>query len=375
MTAHPIFDLVASLTAHWWRWTTDISVQFCVVFCFAETVRRLFSRRLAPRVCHALWLAVVIKLGLPPGLASPLSLSGPFAASAAGSGSSPSGLTSTPPWQFALFVLWSVVIVTLAAVGLARHHRRRVDALASGRPPAAGELRSAAQLAQRLGLRRVPTVLISRAVRSPAVVGLLRPVVLLPEPVGVSGGRELEHVLLHEMAHIRRRDPAVSAFLLPLQLVFWFHPLMWLARRRLSDAAEMCCDEIATRHSIGHATSYSDTLRRLAGQALGPDDFCWIGMAGFASRFEERLAALDRHLDRPRAARVRPLVLLVWVVMIVVVLPSRTLDSVRAAPADSWTRSRPQGREARALVFGEAGASASSLQVRYAVLARMKTPK
>src|SRR5208282_5737717 len=102
------------------------------------------------------------------------------------------------------------------------------------------------ELCQWLGLRCRPLLLASAEVRCPLLLGVCRPAVVLPDFLAKGGDiAGLRLILAHELAHCRRRDllwawlPAVAEFL------FFFHPLVWLARREIRLAQEVACDALA----------------------------------------------------------------------------------------------------------------------------------
>ena len=109
--------------------------------------------------------------------------------------------------------------------------------LAAGVEPAA-----VLSAAQRLGLRRPPLARRVAGLSSAVVVGLSRPVVAVPAAADTWSADELEHVLLHECAHVARRDALWRAVLLSVQAVFWFHPLSWLLVARLTALLELFAD-------------------------------------------------------------------------------------------------------------------------------------
>ena len=78
----------------------------------------------------------------------------------------------------------------------------------------------------------------------PAVFGLLQPTVVLPQAVlkGKSSS-EIEPIVAHELVHLRRGDVWVSGLQTIVQLLWWFHPLVWWANRQASRVCERCCDE------------------------------------------------------------------------------------------------------------------------------------
>jgi beta-lactamase regulating signal transducer with metallopeptidase domain len=87
---------------------------------------------------------------------------------------------------------------------------------------------------------------------TPAVDGLLRPRVSLPEGVRrLLSRRELDAVLLHELTHARRRDNLIRLVHEVGLCLFWFHPLAWLAGSRLSLYRELSCDESVIQGARG----------------------------------------------------------------------------------------------------------------------------
>lgn len=99
-------------------------------------------------------------------------------------------------------------------------------------------------LAERLRLRQKARVLVMLESVGPAVFGLLRPVVVLPQAV-VAGKtpQQIEPILAHELVHIRRGDTYWSALQLAAAILWWFHPLVWWANRQTCRERERCCDE------------------------------------------------------------------------------------------------------------------------------------
>jgi bla regulator protein BlaR1 len=83
----------------------------------------------------------------------------------------------------------------------------------------------------------------------PGVVGLLRPVLLLPAGIIERlTPPQLEAVLAHELCHVRRRDNLTAALHMIAEGVFWFHPLVWWIGARLVEDRELACDEEVLRH-------------------------------------------------------------------------------------------------------------------------------
>jgi beta-lactamase regulating signal transducer with metallopeptidase domain len=104
----------------------------------------------------------------------------------------------------------------------------------------------------------------------PALVGLLRPTIVLPADFTQRySDQEQGLILAHERAHARRRDPLHNALCALLQCLFWFHPLMHLAARRFRQDQELACDAAVLRQHPGQRRSYAEALLKtqLATQA------------------------------------------------------------------------------------------------------------
>lgn len=101
-----------------------------------------------------------------------------------------------------------------------------------------------AGLAGRLRLRRPVRLMVTASRFGPAVLGLWRPAIVLPESI-VQGKSpaDLEPILAHELIHVRRGDLWVGLLQTLAVGLWWFHPLVWLVNRSISREAERCCDE------------------------------------------------------------------------------------------------------------------------------------
>jgi beta-lactamase regulating signal transducer with metallopeptidase domain len=100
-----------------------------------------------------------------------------------------------------------------------------------------------ASSARSLGVKRPPRILATDAVRAPALVGLLRPRLLLPPHLeGRFSAEELACVFRHELAHLRARDGPLNALLALLECVHWFNPAVWFSTRRIRAERESARD-------------------------------------------------------------------------------------------------------------------------------------
>ena len=139
--------------------------------------------------------------------------------------------------------------------------RRRL--LRDAEPGSEEETALLAALAAGLGVRRAPPLLHTADAASPMVLGLVRPVLLLPE--GALPAEELEVVLRHELTHLKRHDVAYQALLLLARTVHWFNPLVWWMGREAGRSLELCCDDAVVRgRDEAFCRRYGSVLLRTA---------------------------------------------------------------------------------------------------------------
>jgi len=117
-----------------------------------------------------------------------------------------------------------------------------------------------ARLAARLRVARPVRVLESAIVEVPAVIGWLRPVILLPASalIGLSP-LQLDALLTHELAHVRRYDYLVNLLQSAIETLLFYHPAVWWASRRVREEREHCCDDVAVA-VCGDAHFYATAL-------------------------------------------------------------------------------------------------------------------
>jgi beta-lactamase regulating signal transducer with metallopeptidase domain len=123
-------------------------------------------------------------------------------------------------------------------------------------------------LARRCSMRVVPVLARTKKIMTPKVVGVVRPTILLPASAitGLSSG-ELEMILAHELAHVRRFDMWVNLVQRLAEVVLFFNPALWYLSRRISTLREYCCDELACRamsqSAVEPRTEYASALVRV----------------------------------------------------------------------------------------------------------------
>lgn len=149
-----------------------------------------------------------------------------------------------------------------------------------------------AEQAQKVSLRITPVIAYCEHTAVPIVVGLLRPMILIPAAM-VNGLtiEQLESVLTHELAHLRRRDHLMIVVQRVLEAILFFHPVTWYLSHRLHDDRETSCDDLVL--SIGgDRLQYAQSLLRVAE----------LGLAG---QSHQKHIALAADGQRPSKLRLR----------------------------------------------------------------------
>lgn len=157
-------------------------------------------------------------------------------------------------------LLWLATITMLASKLLIEIRNVNNLPAHSTRPPSSTLLARFEELAKQIGLTKTPKFLISLKAEVPMAIGWLKPVVLLPVSM-VTGldSAQLEMLILHELAHIRRHDYLVNFLQTLIELLFFFHPSVHWIGKQIRNEREYCSDDIAVQH-CGDAIAYAHTL-------------------------------------------------------------------------------------------------------------------
>ena len=275
-------------------------------------------------------------------------------------------LQSAPPLAL-LFTLWALVAAAIAA-SLARAAAivRRIVRDAS--PLQAGEwVDPLYEIADRLGLDNAPRLLRSDDVDMPFACGVLQPTIVLPSDCESWSLARRRAVLLHELAHIRRRDLLGHTVGRIACAIYWFHPLVWTAAKHLRSESERACDDIALACGAP-AADYAEHLLDIVTSVRGNRTPAVAIAMARRKDFEGRmLAILDPGLARTTPNRQRSLGLVGAIaasaLLIGAVVPAPRAANAAApggaASADSPVDSEPELQLAdRADAHVTAGSSA-----------------
>jgi beta-lactamase regulating signal transducer with metallopeptidase domain len=152
-------------------------------------------------------------------------------------------------------------------------------------------------LADSLGVVRRVGVAICDRLAAPVLVGIVRPLILLP-PAAINGWSidQVEMALLHELAHIRRHDNLVTLLQRLAEALLFFHPVTWWLSAWISLERELCCDRLVVAHT-GRPHAYAQMLAGLAGANLGPESMA-LAMAqrSLTTRIRQILDMEDRSM-------------------------------------------------------------------------------
>jgi protein involved in polysaccharide export with SLBB domain len=160
--------------------------------------------------------------------------------------------------------------------------------------PAARPVRLAGEtLRARMGVTRAVRLVESAWVQVPAVVGVLRPVILLP--AGALSGltmAQLESILAHELAHVRRHDYVVNLLQAAAETLLFYHPAVWWVSRRVREERELCCDDEAAA-ACGDRVLYARALADLEALRAPPAALALSARGGSLARRVRRLLGVD----------------------------------------------------------------------------------
>ena len=242
------------------------------LFAAAVALVVVVCRRFGPRARYGLWLAASGKFLIPFSILStagrrfgqraavpiapPFSfaighVNEPFSSELFSSIAPPRAVTHPVDWMsLAIWGLWAIWAVGALCIVV-----RWVRGIR--------QVRAAVREALPCAYVAAVPVKSSSTIPEPSVVGVFRPVILLPDGIDTHlTPLQLTSVLLHEMAHVRRRDNLTGLIHRAVEVLFWFHPLVWWMGARLDDERERACDEDVLRRGI-EPKAYAESILRI----------------------------------------------------------------------------------------------------------------
>ncbi len=245
------------------------------------------------------------------------------------------------PWLAGVYAVGVVVMLLRLAVGILGAHRLAARAVVIEQGPLVDTLRV---LAHNWSMRVVPVLARAESIVVPKVVGFVKPTILLPASAitGLSG-EELEMVLAHELAHVKRYDMWVNLAQRLAEAVLFFNPALWYVSRRISSVREYCCDEltcgsIAPSHRNARAQYALALLRvvELSRRVPDPSNLATLAASGRSpSELRRRVARLFGEPMREQLRISRGAVIGTMILAILGVLAPIGWQSAAKSPADT----------------------------------------
>jgi len=234
----------------------------------------------------------------------------------------PAKIAATLTWQGGVFLFWLAVAAAMGLLllqravfvcGLIRQAKEANNLMNDTLRFCCGQM----------GIKRTPSLKVSANATSPAVCGLFRPVILIPENLGSDFGvAGLRAVLLHELAHIKRFDLWVNLLQTILQIIYFYNPFVWLANWIIRRVREQAVDEMVLVTMGEKAQQYPETLINVARLAFKRPALSLrlIGVVESKSALAQRIKhILNRPI--PKSAKLGILGLAVILIFAAVLLP------------------------------------------------------
>ncbi len=296
-----------------------MAVQGSVLALVAVALVR--AGKLRPAWQAGIWLVVLAKFALPWAPALPWSLADLIAALRGTAGAGPIVVTAAPDaiaphagavgpalaW-LALTLAWLAGTIVFATRALAAG--RAATRAARSAPEAPADARATLAMIAARAKIRAPRLVVGSAEVGPHVVGLFRTIVVVPPPlVEPTAVHLLRAALLHEVAHVRRKDAIGRAVQLAATSLFWFWPVVRLAGRRLDHAREAACDAWAIEAGSLSRPGYARLLVTMAHLRVA------AAPALAAHALDARIATVLAGTSRGRIGPVHALGLVAWIVL------------------------------------------------------------
>ncbi|MFP5245978.1 MAG: M56 family metallopeptidase [Thermoanaerobaculia bacterium] len=221
-------------------------------------------------------------------------------------------------------IVWAAIALLLFARWPILRARTVRAALRNSAPPSQRELDALREARIALQIRSAIDIVRSPICEAPAVLRVLRPVLVLPQSgCDALEDDELQSLVLHECAHVARHDNAATIAQALATSLLWFHPLVWLASSQLTTAREEACDETVA-DAMSDTDAYLSAMSKICHAIAAPRAAGASCMAN--SKIRERMEHLVNYASIRRKAFSHPLAV---VLMLAVVLASAAVAGDR----------------------------------------------
>lgn len=296
------------------------SIMSALLIILLLLTKWIFNKRISAKWHYIIWFALLLRLAVPYMACSPFNLSDLNTGTVAVSGSNgeaglqaSQSITSVITQAYstigntlqklikhaesinldymAIFQVWMLGVIILSLYSFVYNvlfwTRVKNSTVFTGQ----SILRLLEESKEQLGIQTSISIIQTSGISIPAIFGVTRPWLLIPETVLKNMGQEsLRYVILHELAHLRRKDIIINWIALVLQIIHWFNPLVWLAFRKMRADREMACDEAVLRHlEQKEAMRYGHTLLDMVEIISGR-----VRYAGIAGILEEKFQIKTR---------------------------------------------------------------------------------
>lgn len=298
-------------------WMTSLSA--AIVGIVILLLKLVLKNRISPRWHYIIWAVLIIKLVFPFGPASQISLFNALPPSAGGvsltqayqdaqqavtgqaetvalstashtAGST--GLLSSVPdllpylWLTGMLLLAGWLIFTNILLNI------RVKRRSSPAPDAIYALLDDCR--KRSGVKRDVGLLVQDVIATPAIIGPLRPRILLTPSAAALELKDISYIMMHELAHYRRHDLLANWLLLILQAMHWFNPVIWFCFHRIRQDMELAADQRVLQMLDGdeprdYGRALLTVMERCGSPQLAPR---LIGMVDDKKNIQKRITAI-----------------------------------------------------------------------------------
>ncbi len=215
-------------------------------------------------------------------------------------------------------------------------------------------------------MRQAISLRTHRETLMPMVVGFWRPLVLVPSDAEKWSPEQQRHVLLHELAHVQRRDVLAQLLAGAACVLYWFNPLAWWGAAQMRRLREIACDDVVVRHAQ-RPSMYAQTLLDVAKQYRCRQQVFSVAMARHAQVEGRIRAILDATRERASLSKRTARIVGIAAVVIVVGMGSLQLTSRAkesgAAVQKSDQAAEAASKEAQAKEASDAKAEASKARM------------
>ena len=189
--------------------------------------------------------------------------------------------------------LFWIIGCSVGSIQIVQHKRVLTRIALTSSPVSTDSIQAVlADIKKRLQIKTEVRLLVNDLILSPMTTGFLKPVIFIP--AGIITGfnqEELEAILYHELAHIKRKDYLINLFLVGFETIFFFNPLVKLMVKDIRNEMEYACDDVVLKNQ--NEITYARTLLKL--QEFNLNNRLALNLKGSQSEFSKRIHRMIEH--------------------------------------------------------------------------------